>query len=113
MQANSNLLETAARILGVEVWAAGSEIRYSYYRLMTMYHPDKNPGDPEAQRLSALINEARDILLGKETRASLIKDPVLVSQFLNTPVEEGEVLSYNEWLKSRFYDIKGCSIWPG
>ena len=113
MQRAGNPLETASRILGVDVCAASTEIRYNYYRLMTRYHPDKNHQNPGMDRIAALINEARDIMLGKETRPSLIKDPVLVSQFLNTPVEEGEVLSYNEWLKSRFYDIKGCSIWPG
>ncbi len=105
-------METASRIIGVDICAACTEIRYSYYRLMIRYHPDKNQQDSGADRIAALINEARDILLGKETTPNLIMDPVLVSQFLNTPVEEGEVLSYHEWLKSRFYDIKGCSIWP-
>lgn len=36
------------QLLGVEEGANASEIRKAYRRLALIYHPDKNPEDPEA-----------------------------------------------------------------
>lgn len=105
-------MNMAAEILGVDVCAADSRIRYGYYRMMKSHHPDRNGGDPQAVRLAALINEAKDLLLGKRTNPELIQDVELVSELMKRPVLEEEVLSYQEWIRRRFYDMESCSIWP-
>jgi curved DNA-binding protein CbpA len=49
-------------ILGVPPTASEAEIRRAYARLVRQYHPDNNPGDPEAVRMTILINEAWEVL---------------------------------------------------
>jgi len=105
-------LKLASQVLGVEVGAPKSQIQYSYYRLMVHHHPDRNHGDPQAHRLAALINEAKDVLMGKETQPSLLQDRGLIAELLRRPVSDEKVLSYEEWLKKRFYSMEQCSIWP-
>ena len=105
-------IQVAAEILGVDICAASSRIRYAYYRMMKRYHPDLNGGDPRADRQAALINEAKDLLLGRVTNPTLVKDAELVRQVMRQSVSEAEVMSYEEWLRSRFYKMEQCSIWP-
>ncbi len=107
-----NHMQMASEILGVDICASRSEILYSYYRMITLHHPDKNPDNAWADSFAALINEAKDMLLGKDIRPTLLQDSRLVSEFMDCPVQEGEVLSYGEWLKTRFYDMENRSIWP-
>ncbi len=54
-------------VLEVSRDAAGAEIKKSYRKLAIKYHPDKNPGDKEAEERFKLINEAYDVL-GKEEK---------------------------------------------
>ena len=105
-------LVLASEILGVDVGATKPRIQYGYYRMMIQHHPDKHGGDPHANRLAALINEAKDVLLGKETKPTLLKDQELIADLMKRPVSDYEVLSYEEWLKNRFYSMEQCSIWP-
>ena len=105
-------LQVAAEILGVDICAAHSRIRYAYYRMMKSYHPDRNGGHPLADRQAALINEARDLLLGRVINPTLVKDGELVRQVMRQSVSEAEVMSYEEWLRNRFYNMEQCSIWP-
>jgi len=103
--------ELALKILGVDADASNSKIQYGYYRMMTLYHPDKNWDDLQANRKAALINEAKDFLMGKETNPNLLKDQELIDDFMKRPVSNKEVLSYEEWLKKHFYNMEQCSIW--
>jgi hypothetical protein len=105
-------LQVAADILDVEISETRSRIRYAYYRQMKRHHPDKNRGDPRSDRLAALINEAKDLLLGRTRTATLIRDASLVSEVMNHPVRDEDILSYEEWIRSRFYDMEHSSIWP-
>ena len=109
-------LNLAAQVLGVAVHAAPSEIKYAYYRLMCLHHPDKHQGDPQAGQRSALINEARNMLLGRTLNPTLLKDRELVSEVLEHPPssdsEDETILSYNEWLKAQFFNVQEGSIWP-
>lgn len=55
-------------LLGVSRNAAGTEIKSAYRRLAVKYHPDKNPGDREAEERFKEIGEAYDVLSSREMR---------------------------------------------
>jgi len=105
-------LQLAAEILGVSIDACKDEIRYAYYKLMLAYHPDKNKNDPENNRKSALVIEAKDTLLGKEFNPTMLKDSQLVYEVINHTVCDEHVMCYQEWLKAQFYNMENGSIWP-
>lgn len=55
-------------ILGVERGADDQAIKSAYRKLAMKYHPDKNPGDKEAEATFKEINEAYEILSDSEKR---------------------------------------------
>lgn len=56
-------------VLGVNKNASDDEIKKAYRKLAVKYHPDKNPGDKEAEAKFKEINEAHDVLSDKQKRA--------------------------------------------
>ena len=54
--------------LGVSRTAEGSEIKVAYRKLALQYHPDRNPGDREAEERFKTINEAYAVLSDPERR---------------------------------------------
>ena len=56
-------------VLGVGKNASDDEIKKAYRKLAVKYHPDKNPGDKEAEAKFKEINEAHDVLSDKQKRA--------------------------------------------
>jgi curved DNA-binding protein len=50
------------KILGVDKKASEAEIKKAYRKLAVQYHPDKNPGNKEAEDKFKLINEAHEVL---------------------------------------------------
>lgn len=55
-------------MLGVSKTADDKEIKKAYRKLAMKYHPDKNPGDKEAEEKFKEINEAYEVLSDAEKR---------------------------------------------
>ena len=56
-------------ILRVSRRADAAGVRMAYRRLAQKYHPDRLPGNADAQRIMAMINEAHDVLSDPARRA--------------------------------------------
>jgi len=56
------------KILGVAKSASEEEIKKSYRKLAMQYHPDRNPGDKEAEEEFKLASEAYEVLRDPEKR---------------------------------------------
>jgi chaperone protein DnaJ len=57
-------------ILGVDRSASEEEIKKAYRRLAVKYHPDKNPGDHEAEERFKELGEAYETLMDPQKRAA-------------------------------------------
>lgn len=57
-------------VLGVGRQATEAEIKLAFRRLAAQHHPDRNPGDPDAQTRFKEINAANQILSDPEKRAT-------------------------------------------
>jgi curved DNA-binding protein len=57
------------QILGVDRNASEEEIKRAYRKLALQHHPDRNPGDDQAEEQFKAINEAYQVLSDSEKRA--------------------------------------------
>src|SRR5574340_536941 len=56
------------KVLGVDKKASNDDIKKAYRRLALKYHPDKNPGNKEAEEKFKKLSEAYAVLSDKEKR---------------------------------------------
>lgn len=57
-------------VLGVSRDASDADIKKAYHKLVLKYHPDKNPGNKEAEEKFKEVNNAFDILKDPQKRAA-------------------------------------------
>jgi len=57
------------KILGISRKASADDIRKAYRKLAMQYHPDRNPGDKQAEERFKEINEAYQVLNDEQKRA--------------------------------------------
>lgn len=57
-------------VLSVSKSATAAEIKKAYHQLAMQYHPDRNPGDAEAESKFKEINEAYEVLKDEQKRAA-------------------------------------------
>src|SRR5262245_35749352 len=56
-------------VLGVQKGASAEEIKQAYRKLARQYHPDRNPGDKQAETKFKEVQQAYDVLGDAEKRA--------------------------------------------
>src|SRR5438067_12380342 len=56
------------KVLGVGKGASEEEIKKAYRKLARQYHPDRNPGDKQAEERFKEISQAHDVLSDAEKR---------------------------------------------
>ena len=57
-------------LLGVDRNADEAALKKSYRKAAMQYHPDRNPGDSEAEQTFKEVNEAYDVLKDSNKRAA-------------------------------------------
>ncbi|MGC9219884.1 MAG: molecular chaperone DnaJ [Solirubrobacteraceae bacterium] len=63
------------KILGVGKNATDEEIKKAYRKLARRYHPDRNPGDSQAEERFKRISEAHDVLSDPDKRRDYDRGP--------------------------------------
>lgn len=58
------------KLLGVEKSASSDDLKKAYRKLAMKYHPDRNPGDKEAEQKFRDISEAYEVLKDEQKRAA-------------------------------------------
>ena len=59
------------KILGVDKKASQDDIKKAYRKMAVQYHPDKNPGNKEAEEKFKLANEAHEVLGDPEKKEKI------------------------------------------
>lgn len=93
-------------ILGLAREASQKEVKSAYRRLAVQYHPDRNPGDKEAEEKFKEAAEAYAVLSDTEKRARY-------DRFGHRGVAGGGFSGFDETVFGDFSDILGDFFGPG
>jgi molecular chaperone DnaJ len=103
-------------VLGVSRDASGEELKKAYRRLALQYHPDKNPGNHEAEEQFKELSEAYQVLSDPDKRRQY-------DQFGHAATDGGGVGgfrpgdfgagSFNDLFNDLFGDLFGAAGGPG
>src|SRR3974390_539594 len=85
-------------ILGVERGASDSDLKSSYRKRAMKFHPDRNPGDTEAEIRFKELNEAYEVLKDGDKRAAY-------DRFGHAAFEQGGGPGFGADFASSFADI--------
>jgi molecular chaperone DnaJ len=85
-------------ILGVERGANDSDLKAAYRKLAMKFHPDRNPGDTEAEHRFKELNEAYEVLKDGDKRAAY-------DRFGHAAFEQGGGPGFGAEFASSFADI--------
>ena len=69
-------MEDFYKVLSVSETASQDEIKKSYRKMSLLYHPDKNPGNNEAEEKFKKINDAYQTIGDDEERKKNLRDLV-------------------------------------
>ena len=92
-------------LLGVSKDAPENEIKKAYRKLAMKYHPDKNPGDREAEKKFKEVSQAYAVLSDPEKRKNY--DRYGTADFSGMP--EDIFSSFSDIFQGLGFDIFGCS----
>jgi DnaJ-class molecular chaperone len=82
-------------VLGVAPDATDQQIRKSFRDLARKYHPDRNPGDKQAEERFKEVNRASEVLLNKKKRE-------IYDEFGEIGLREGfDAQQYRDWSSRR------------
>ncbi len=73
--------KTHYEVLGIDASAGEDEIKKKYRALFAKYHPDKNPGDQDAETIFKKIAEAKECLLEKDKKILYNKQLDIIQGF--------------------------------
>jgi DnaJ-class molecular chaperone len=97
--------QTPYEVLGVKPDASADEIRKSYRKLAKQFHPDLNPGKPEAEERFKAVSAAYDLLSDPEKRARYDRGEIDESGAERPP--RSYYRSYAEGAAGRKYQPEG------
>ena len=78
-------------VLGLKKGASESEIKSAFRKMALKYHPDRNPGDKDAEEKFKEVNEAYSILSDPDKKDKCLAALILVDVRLpERPAPRGE-----------------------
>lgn len=86
-------------VLGVERSADKDEIKKVYRKLAMKYHPDKNPGDKQAEEKFKEINEAYQVLSDEDKRAHYDRLGSAYNSYERGGAPGGSGFDWSDWTR--------------
>jgi curved DNA-binding protein CbpA len=104
MSLNATRMRDFYEVLGISRSAQSAEIKTAYKRLAKLYHPDRNPGNKEAEEMFKHINEAYHTLIDarKKTQYDLRLHGIIIPyQPESAWQEEIRMNRYYRWQRAQ------------
>jgi curved DNA-binding protein len=95
------------KILGVSRTASADEIKKAYRKLAMKYHPDRNPGNKQAEDKFKDINEANEVLSDAQKRARYDQLGDSYSQWQRSGGTGGSGFNWDEWVNRGGANTRG------